>query len=80
MVVAPGDNVSIATECAVTRAAANVVVLPYDVDGPYSTCESEATAVFQVMLAVLPAVLTRAPLIQVEEEDPEAGANTTSTQ
>ena len=45
---------------------------------PYSTCESEGTAVVQVTLAVLPTVVNWVPLIHVEE--PVEGANITSTQ
>jgi hypothetical protein len=46
--------------------------------GPYSTCESAGTAVFQVTLAQLPLGLTFTPLIQVVE--PVEGANNMSTQ
>src|SRR5258705_12928055 len=52
MVVAAGRPDS-ACEWGVTIAVFRVVLLPYDVVGPYSTCESEASLVVQVMLAPL---------------------------
>ena len=74
----PPDKPPTATEWALTWAAASVVVLPFAVVAPYSTCESEGTAEFQVTRAVVSAAVTFVPLIQVD--DPVEGANITSTQ
>src|SRR6266511_1208801 len=52
MVVAAGRPDS-TCEWEVSSAAFRVVLLPYDVVGPYSTRESEASLVVQVMLAPL---------------------------
>ena len=45
--------------------AARVVTLPYDGVVPYSTCESTAIAVTQVIFAVFAMVVALTALIQV---------------